>query len=723
MSERSLTRAAAVGLLGAGGAVVAAGFWVKNEATVDKPALAGEAQAARQRNEQAIEALGRVLEPRAAEAARVQPLASGLDNGIDARTFQDLFETEDWWAGVRKTAPYSALVAGNEVVASLGVERLEVASSPLVARARENKVASGVLRGAGRAYLAAAAEVTRVRNQERRPVVVIGEFVDEALLARVADRTGDAVGLADGSKLLESAGPPERRRVLQGLVGREAQSPLALDSGLVATAVPLGPGLTLWAVSGAPGGGGAAAGLSSKPVILWALGAAVMGIALGVMGRRRRPAQRARNEHEEGSALGRTNRTLYVGTPHEPHGDARAALQTPLPPGHVEPFRAASSPAMVRPSTVPIGAFPPGSGLHPPPGSGLHPPPGSGLHPPAGSGLHPPPAGSGLHAPVHPPAALAATAVAAPTAGDMMMGRYTLLERIGEGGMAEIYIAAAHGAEGFERRFVVKRLHAHLARRKEAVSQFIDEARLQAQLVHSNIVPVFDFGRVGEEYFLALEYIHGRDLEKLLQRHIQVFNRPLDLRIVAYVVHEVLEALSYAHGKRDQTGRPLHIVHRDVSPANVLISYQGEVKLTDFGIVKAGGRVSQTEMGMVKGNASFMSPEQARGTQVDARSDLFSTGVVMFCCLTGQALYQGETTLNQLVRAAVGPATAQFQAIETLPEQSVPILSKALMLDPAHRYQSAGEFARELAPMIHGVKGELARLMEQLFPDARRSTG
>jgi eukaryotic-like serine/threonine-protein kinase len=301
------------------------------------------------------------------------------------------------------------------------------------------------------------------------------------------------------------------------------------------------------------------------------------------------------------------------------------------------------------------------------------------------------------------------------------MGRYTLLDRIGEGGMAEIFLATAHGAEGFERRFVVKRLHAQLSRRKEAVSQFIDEARLQAQLVHSNIVPVFDFGRVGEEYFLALEYIHGRDLEKLLQRHIQVYNQPLDLRVVGYIIHEVLEALAYAHGKRDQSGRPLEIVHRDISPANILISYQGEVKLTDFGIVKAGGRVSQTELGMVKGNASFMSPEQARGIKVDSRSDLFSTAVVMFCCLTGQALYKGETTLNQLVRAAVGPATQQFQAIETLPAQSVPILSKALMLDPALRFQAAAEFARELAPLIPGMKIEVARLMEQLFPESRRS--
>jgi hypothetical protein len=670
MTERGPTRTAAVGLIVAGAAVIAAGFWVKSTGGGDQQALESEAQAARQRIEQSVEAQARVLEPRAAQAASVPQLVAGLESGIDGKTFQDLFETEDWWANVRK-APYSALVAGDDVLASLGMDRLEVSYSPLVARARANKVASGLIAGAGRAYVLGAALVTRGKpGDDRKPVVVLGELLDEAHLQRIAERTGDAVGLTDGTKLFDTAGPPERRHLLQSLVGREKQAMVAMEGGFVGTAVPEGQGLWLWAVSptSAP-----PASNSSKPMLLWGLGAAVVGIGVGVMGRRR-PATRPRTSEQAAST--RPRRTLYVGSTRDLHVEAESMAS---PPAALEPRRGQTmSPT---PAPVPVPRVSPQQ-----------------------------------------PTALAATAVATATANEMTMGRYTLLERIGEGGMAEIYVAAAHGAEGFERRFVVKRLHAHLARRKEAVTQFIDEARLQAQLVHSNIVPVFDFGRAGDEYFLALEYIHGRDLEKLLQRHIQVFNQALDLRIVAYVVHEVLEALAYAHTKRDQSGKPLEIVHRDVSPANILISYQGEVKLSDFGIVKAGNRVSQTEMGMVKGNASFMSPEQARGTKVDARSDLFSTAVVMFCCLTGQALYKGETTLNQLVRAAVGPATQQFQAIETLPPQSVHILSKALMLDPNLRYQTAAEFARELAPLIPGMKGELARLMDQLFPEGRRPT-
>jgi tRNA A-37 threonylcarbamoyl transferase component Bud32 len=676
MNERGLTRTAAVGLIVAGGGVIAAGFWVKSTGAGDAQALDTEAQAARQRIEQSVEAQARVLEPRAAQAAAVPQLVAGLESGIDGKTFQDLFETEDWWSNIRKTAPYSALVAGDEVLASLGIEKLEVGNSPLVARARAGKLASGLVTGAGRTYLVAAALVIRGKgSEERKPVVLVGELLDEAHLQRIAERTGDAVGLTDGKKLFDTAGPGERRHHLQSLVGREKQGMVALESGFVGTAVPVGQGLWLWAVS--PSSAPAPTN-SSKPMLLWGLGAAVVGIGLGVMGRRR-PAPRGRVT-EPGSSQ-RPRRTLYVGSTRDLHVEAESVDN---PGASALDVRRAQT-AGPTPAPVPQPRYAP----QPQPSQ---------------------------------PTALAATAVATATPPDATMGRYTLLERIGEGGMAEIYVAAAHGAEGFERRFVVKRLHAHLARRKEAVTQFIDEARLQAQLVHSNIVPVFDFGRAGDEYFLALEYIHGRDLEKLLQRHIQVFNQPLDLRIVAYVVHEVLEALAYAHTKRDQTGKPLEIVHRDVSPANILISYQGEVKLTDFGIVKAGNRVSQTEMGMVKGNASFMSPEQARGIKVDARSDLFSSAVVMFCCLTGQALYKGETTLNQLVRAAVGPATQQFQAIETLPPQSVHILSKALMLDPNLRYQNAADFARELAPLVPGMKGELARLMDQLFPEGKRPT-
>jgi len=323
---------------------------------------------------------------------------------------------------------------------------------------------------------------------------------------------------------------------------------------------------------------------------------------------------------------------------------------------------------------------------------------------------------AGSAAAVAPDAAPASPASGAP----VTLGRYRLLERIGEGGMAEIFVAAAHGAEGFVRRFVVKRMHAHLARNRDAVNFFIDEARLQSGLVHSNIVPVFDFGRAGDEYFLALEYIHGADLERLVRRHVDTLGRPLGAPISFYVMHEVLDALAYAHGRSDHDGRGMGIVHRDVAPGNILVSMRGEVKLSDFGIAKAEGRLGRSELGTIKGNVSFMSPEQARGELVDFRSDLFSVGVVLYYCLTGQLLYRDETMFNRLVRAAIGPAMSEFTQLDELPPPAAAVLKRALSLDPAQRYQSAREFARDLSGQVTAGRSELADLMESLFPDLRK---
>lgn len=294
-------------------------------------------------------------------------------------------------------------------------------------------------------------------------------------------------------------------------------------------------------------------------------------------------------------------------------------------------------------------------------------------------------------------------------------GRYQLVDRLGEGGMAEVFTAVAHGVEGFTRVFVLKRLRPELARDKEAVGQFIDEARMQASLVHSNIVPVFDFGRVADEYFMTQEYIVGRDLIRIIARNYEHAQRTLDPRFAYYVTHETLEALEYAHAKKDRQGLALGIVHRDVSAGNILVSAQGEVKLSDFGIVKSNRRVTKTQVGMVKGNANFMSPEQARGQEVDARSDLFSIALVLYYCLTNQLLYDGDNDLEVLYKAASGPTAEDLQTIRRLPAPARDVLARALAIDPNERYQSAAEFAAALAPFIAGAKNEAARLMQVLF--------
>jgi serine/threonine-protein kinase len=238
---------------------------------------------------------------------------------------------------------------------------------------------------------------------------------------------------------------------------------------------------------------------------------------------------------------------------------------------------------------------------------------------------------------------------------------------------------------------------------------------MQASLVHSNIVPVFDFGQVGAEFFMTQEYIVGRDLVRLIARTYEHSRQVLSPRLAYYVAHETLLALQYAHTKCDREGRHLGIVHRDVSPANVIVSAQGEVKLSDFGIVKSNRRVTRTQAGMVKGNVNFMSPEQAKGKDVDARSDLFSMGLVLFYCLTNQFLYDGDNDLDVLFKAACGPLDEHRARIDRLPSPARELLGKALAIDPNERFQSAAEFADALAVHTGGGKAEAARLMKTLF--------
>jgi hypothetical protein len=296
-----------------------------------------------------------------------------------------------------------------------------------------------------------------------------------------------------------------------------------------------------------------------------------------------------------------------------------------------------------------------------------------------------------------------------------MFGRYMLLDRLGEGGMAEVYTAVTHGAEGFRRTFVIKRLRAEMASNKDVVSAFIDEANLASSLVHTNIVPVFDFGKEGDEYFMAQEYILGRDLGRVNRRAMEKEGKPLPLAQVFYAAHETLKALDYAHTRTGPAGKPLSLVHRDVSPNTILVSARGEVKLFDFGIAKAANRITQTQFGMVKGNVRFMSPEQARGVEVDSRSDLFAIGLVIYYALAGDALYEADTAYALLLKAAEGPGEKELANLQKLPREAQRILERALQKEPADRYQTAAEFAQALAPFIAGAHDALARTMERLF--------
>jgi hypothetical protein len=316
--------------------------------------------------------------------------------------------------------------------------------------------------------------------------------------------------------------------------------------------------------------------------------------------------------------------------------------------------------------------------------------------------------------------------VAPPSSGQRepalgVVGRYLLLERIGEGGMAEIFAAASLGAGGFRRFLVIKRLRPEWASRRDAVAHFIDEANLMSTLIHPNIVPVFDFGESEGAYYLAEEYVVGRDLGRLCQRMVERGDAPLSPQAVLYVLDEVLAALEYAHGRRDDDGVPLSIVHRDVTPANVMISDAGEVKLIDFGIVKtARARLSQTQLGQINGNLEYMAPEQARGQTVDARTDLFSLGLVAFAAATGDRLYRGETLLELLNRAAAGPGADDRARIARLPAPLPPLVDCALAIDPGDRFQSARDFRAALSPYRGSGRTELIQAMARNFGDEIR---
>jgi serine/threonine-protein kinase len=297
-----------------------------------------------------------------------------------------------------------------------------------------------------------------------------------------------------------------------------------------------------------------------------------------------------------------------------------------------------------------------------------------------------------------------------------MVGRYTLVSRIGEGGMAEIYSAVTTGVGTFRRPVVIKRLKPELAADPNAVAQFRDEANLLAAFNHPNIVAVHDFGRWENHFFLAEEYVAGRNLGRVVEQCFVRTGRPPALELIAYVGREVLKALDYAHRMENTEGRPLKIVHRDISPENVVVTPQGEVKLLDFGIVKAAeGRVTKTEIGMVKGNVSFMAPEQARGLDVDGRADLYSLALVLYYCCTGRALYTADNVYERLIQAATGPGTAERALIQRLPQPFSTVIARATDPDLERRYRGAREMAADLKNWaLHGAT-PTAVLVNELF--------
>ena len=276
-----------------------------------------------------------------------------------------------------------------------------------------------------------------------------------------------------------------------------------------------------------------------------------------------------------------------------------------------------------------------------------------------------------------------------------------LLDRISVGGMAEVFKAKSYGVEGFEKIIAIKRILPTMGEDRDFIKMFIDEAKIAGQLAHANICQIFELGRIDGSHFIAMEYIWGKDLLQI-QNRIRKLKKLMSIPMACFTIAKVLEGLDYAHRKRDPLGRPLEIVHRDCSPQNVLVSYEGEVKVIDFGIAKATSRNSRTMAGVLKGKFGYMSPEQVRGLPLDRRSDIFALGTMLYECLTGERLFQGETdfsTLEKVRNVDVQPPRALNPNI---PEQVERIILKALAKDVDDRYQWCSEMLADLQQFLMG---------------------
>jgi serine/threonine protein kinase/Flp pilus assembly protein TadD len=273
-------------------------------------------------------------------------------------------------------------------------------------------------------------------------------------------------------------------------------------------------------------------------------------------------------------------------------------------------------------------------------------------------------------------------------------GKYLLLDKIAVGGMAELYRAKIIGVQGFEKLIAVKRILPHLTTEDELITSFIDEAKLAALLNHPNIVQIYDFGHMESSYFLAMEYLIGKDLRFIAKRSKER-DLPLGLEHALFIASRVCSALEYAHNLKDFQGKPLHLVHRDISPQNVFITYDGQVKIVDFGIAKAATQSTMTQVGMIKGKVAYMSPEQAEGKAIDHRSDIFAAGTVLYEMLTGNRMLEGDT-LTILTRLREGQYVPPGDAIKDLPSKLKSILERALAKDLEDRYQSSADMLADL---------------------------
>jgi len=278
--------------------------------------------------------------------------------------------------------------------------------------------------------------------------------------------------------------------------------------------------------------------------------------------------------------------------------------------------------------------------------------------------------------------------------------RYRVIKRLASGGMAEVFVAESAGIEGFRKQVAIKRVLPQLSKKEQFIAMFLDEARLSAHLSHSNVVSVFDIGVGDGTYFIVMEYVDGADLKAVMD-HAKKVSADIPVEAAAYVARRICQGLAYAHECKDREGRPLQIIHRDITPANVLITRYGEVKIVDFGLAKASSQLAESDAGVIKGKFGYLAPETVMEQPVDQRVDVFAVGIILWEMLAGRRLFLGETDFQtvRLVRDAVIPPLPTIN--RAVPPDLDEVVRRALARDPGARYQSARELGGDLTRFLY----------------------
>ena len=298
-------------------------------------------------------------------------------------------------------------------------------------------------------------------------------------------------------------------------------------------------------------------------------------------------------------------------------------------------------------------------------------------------------------------------------------GRYFLIDKIAVGGMAEVFKAKSFSHGGFEKLLVIKRILQHLSDNDEFIDMFIDEAKISVELQHPNIVQIYDFGRIQDNFFIAMECVEGKDVKDIL-RKLAERRKLLPTEYAVYVAHEICKGLDYAHKRTDMQGAPLGIIHRDVSPSNILVSYGGEVKVADFGIAKAQISAYNTKGGVLKGKFEYMSPEQASGQTLDHQSDIFATGIILHEMLTGRRLFKTDSDVKTLEKIKSGEVDPPSKLNPAVPKRLDDIVLRAMAVDQKVRFEDARSLQTALLEFMYpatpdSTRENLGHFLTELF--------